>query len=146
VKQTTPVRIRKLYINKNIATWLSSLYIAAHGCSAKILGDTRIETVHLSGINTCLIEIAEQIVSVFGSVKNLSLFIDDTLDLTLDYLQLALKRIVEGLQTLIYFSCSVHAQSTRAVDMGEISPWILSGGLNLPVSFRCERYCLDLWL
>ncbi|CAF4902398.1 unnamed protein product [Rotaria sp. Silwood1] len=145
VKQTIPVRIRKLYINKNIATWLSSLYIAAHGCSTKILGNTQIETVHLDRINTCLIEIAEQIVSVFGGVKNLSLFIDDTLDLTLDHLQLALKRIVEGLPTLIYFSCVVHAQSTRAVDMSEISSWILSGGLNRPVSFCCKRYLLDLW-
>ncbi|CAF1304403.1 unnamed protein product [Adineta steineri] len=130
----------------NIPTWLSSLYIAAHGNSTKILDDTGLETVDLSGINTCLIKIAEQIVSVFSGVKNLLLFIDDTLDLTLDDLQLALKRFVESLPTLIYFSCAVHAQSTRAVDMSEISPWILSGGLNRPVSFRCKRYQLDLWL
>ncbi|CAF1188061.1 unnamed protein product [Adineta steineri] len=146
VNQTTSVRIRKLYINMNIPTWLSSLYIAAHGNSTKILDDTGIEIVDLSGINTCLIKIAEQIVSVFGGVKNLSLFIDDTLDLTLDHLQLALKRFVEGLPTLTYFSCTVHAQSTRAVDMSEISPWILSGGLNRSVSFRCKKYHLDLWL
>ncbi|CAF0844900.1 unnamed protein product [Adineta steineri] len=146
VNQTTSVRIRKLYINMNIPTWLSSLYIAAHGNSTKILDDTGIETVDLSGINTCLIKAAEQIVSVFGGVKNLILFIDNTLDLTLGHLQIALRRFVEGLPTLIYFSCAVHARSTRAVDMSEISPWILSGGLNRSVSFRCKRYNLDLWL
>jgi hypothetical protein len=144
--QTTSVRIRKLYINMNIATWLSSFYITAHGCSTKILDDTRIETIHLNGINTCLIEIADNIISVFYGVKNLSLWFDDTVDLTLNHLQLALQRFVKSLPTLIYFSCGVHAQSTRAVDMCEISSWILADGLNRPVSFRCKKYLLNLWL
>jgi hypothetical protein len=146
VTQVLPVRIRKLYINSNINIWLSSLIIATHGSSTKLFDNTGIETVRLDRIDTSLVKIAHQVVGLLGGVKKLTLCIDDTVDVTLNDLQLAIQHILQEIPTLVYFSCIVHAQSTRAVDFQEMSAWILAGGLNRPIAFRCKRYIIDFWL
>ena len=122
--------------------WLSPLMALRPNC----LMTLELKRVRLDGVNISLVKTAHQVVGLFGGIKKLTLWIKDTLDVTLDDLQLAIQHIVQGLPTLVYFSCIVRSQSTRAVDFRQISSWILSGGLKRPVSFRCKRYLLDFWL